>query len=117
MKNDHGATAGTRRYFYIYLAYRNIAGVSRLFIRFEGAFMDLLNHDIAHEFPEHLDKMRALKTSNQHFAKLFSQYDEDNHAIAQYELGDGAISDEGLEELKKKRLKTKDEIYEMLKAA
>jgi uncharacterized protein len=78
--------------------------------------MDLLNHDIAHEFPEFIEKIRTLKTSNQHFAKLFTQYDEDNHAIARYELGDGAISDEGLEELKKRRLKTKDEIYEMLKA-
>lgn len=78
--------------------------------------MDLLNHDIAHEFPEHTEKLRALKTSNQHFAKLFTQYDEDNYTIALYEKGDGAITDEGLEELKKRRLKTKDEIYEMLKA-
>ena len=72
--------------------------------------------NIAHEFPEHIDKMRALKTSSKHFASLFSQYDEDNHAIAKYELGDGAISDDGLEELKKRRMKTKDEIYAMLKA-
>ena len=77
--------------------------------------MDLLNHDIAHEFPEYIDKMRTLKTSNKHFASLFSQYDENNHAIAKYELGDGAISDDGLEDLKKRRLKTKDEIYAMLK--
>lgn len=78
--------------------------------------MDLLNHDIAHEFPEHLDKMRELKTSNKHFANLFSQYDEDNHAIARYEQGDGAISDQALEDLKKKRLKTKDDIFQMLKS-
>jgi len=77
--------------------------------------MDLLNHDIAHEFPELLDRMRELKTSSQHFARLFTQYDEDNHAIARYEKGDGAISDEALEELKKRRLKTKDEIYGLLK--
>ena len=76
----------------------------------------MLNHDIAHEFPEYLDKMRALKTSSKHFSSLFSQYDEDNHAIARLEFGDGAISDEGLEALKKRRLKTKDEIYGMLKA-
>ena len=43
--------------------------------------MDLLNHDIAHEFPEHLEKMRTLKSSDAHFAKLFTEYDEDNHAI------------------------------------
>ena len=78
--------------------------------------MDLLNHDIAHEFPEHVEKMRTLKTSNKHFAELFSKYDADNHTITQFEHGNGAITDEGLEELKKSRLKAKDEIYAMLKA-
>ncbi|HQS30947.1 MAG: GTP-binding protein [Polaromonas sp. 39-63-203] len=77
--------------------------------------MDLLNHDIAHEFPEHLEKMRSLKTSSQRFANLFAAYDQDNHAIARYEKGQGVITDEALEALKKKRLKTKDEIYQMLK--
>lgn len=76
--------------------------------------MDLLNHDLAHEFPQHADKMRSLKTSDAHFAKLFTEYDEDNHAIAKFELGGAVISDEALEELKKKRLKTKDEIYQIL---
>lgn len=77
--------------------------------------MDFLNHDIAHEFPEYLARMRALKTSSQRFANLFAEYDEDNHAIARYEKGQGAITDEALEALKKKRLKTKDDIYQMLK--
>ena len=77
--------------------------------------MDLLNHDIAHEFPEYLEGMRALKTSSRRFANLFSDYDEDNHAIALYEKGEGVITDDALEALKKKRLKTKDEIYQMLK--
>ena len=76
--------------------------------------MDLLNHDLAHEFPQHLEKMRALKASDTHFAKLFTEYDEDNHAIAKYELGGAVISDDALEELKKKRLKVKDEIYQRL---
>jgi uncharacterized protein len=78
--------------------------------------MDLLNHDIVSEFPEHVEKIRDLKTSNKHFAELFTRYDKENHAIAQLEHGNGAITDEGLEELKKDRLKTKDEIYAMLKA-
>ena len=76
--------------------------------------MDLLNHDLAHEFPEHLEKMRSLKVNDTHFARLFKEYDEDNHAIARYELGAGVISDDALEDLKKKRLKTKDEIYQRL---
>ena len=76
--------------------------------------MDLLNHDLAHEFPQHLEKMRELKTSDANFAKLFTEYDDDNHAIAKFELGGAVISSEALEELKKKRLKTKDEIYKIL---
>ena len=77
--------------------------------------MDLLNHDLAHEFPEYLPKMRSLKGSDPHFASLLAQYDADNHAIARYEQGVGAITDEALEDLKKRRLKVKDEIYQILK--
>lgn len=76
--------------------------------------MDLLKHDLAHEFPQYLDKMRELKTSDGHFAKLFAEYDEDDHAIKKYELGADVISDDALEVLKKKRLQTKDEIYQRL---
>ena len=76
--------------------------------------MELLNHDLAHEFPQYLDKMRELKASDVHFAKLFTEYDEDNHAIAKYELGADVISDVALEVLKKKRLATKDKIYQWL---
>ena len=76
--------------------------------------MDLLKHDIVTEFPQFKDKIHALKSSNAHFAKLFEQYDALNHTIARYEGGVGAITDEALEIEKKKRLKLKDEIYQML---
>ena len=76
--------------------------------------MDLLNHDIAHEFPEHVEKIRDLKSNDAHFAKLFNEYDEDNHAIKKYELGAAVISEEALEDLKKKRLNVKDQIYQQL---
>lgn len=76
--------------------------------------MDLLNHDLNHEFPEHREKIRELKLNDAHFSRLYSQYDEDNHAVAKYESGAEVISNEALEELKKKRLKTKDEIYQRL---
>ena len=76
--------------------------------------MDLLNHDLAHEFPEHLEKMRTLKTTDAHFAKLFDAYDDNNHAIKKYELGGAVISDDALELMKKQRLSTKDEIYQRL---
>jgi uncharacterized protein len=76
--------------------------------------MDLLNHDLAHEFPEHLEKMRRLKQNDAHFAKLFEAYDENNHAIKKYETGGAVITDVALEEMKKQRLTTKDEIYQQL---
>ena len=76
--------------------------------------MDLLNHDLANEYPTYIEKMRTLKMSNAHFAKLFTEYDEDNHAIAKYELGADVISEDALDALKKKRLATKDEIYQIL---
>jgi uncharacterized protein len=77
--------------------------------------MDLLNHDLAHEFPQYVQKMRELRASDPRFASLFSQYDADNQAIATYERGVGSISDEDLEKLKKKRLKVKDQIHQILK--
>lgn len=76
--------------------------------------MDLLNHDLAHEFPEHLEKIRKLKSKDAHFAKLFDDYDTNNHAIKKYELGGAVISDDALELMKKQRLSTKDEIYQRL---
>lgn len=78
--------------------------------------MELLNHDLAHEFPQYLEKMRTLKATDAHFASLFTRYDAENQTIIKYEQGAGAITDEALEALKKKRLKIKDEIYGILKA-
>ena len=76
--------------------------------------MDLLKHDILHEFPQLKDKIHALRSGNAHFSKLFDQYDVLNRSIAKFEGGVGAISDEALEIEKKKRLKLKDEITQML---
>ena len=78
--------------------------------------MDLMKHDLVHEFPEYLQKMSSLKASDAQFASLFAQYDADNHAITKYEQGGGgAISDEALEDLKKRRLNVKDKIYQILR--
>ena len=78
--------------------------------------MELLKHDLAHEFPQYLEKMRGLRATDAHFASLFSRYDAENQTIIKYEQGGGVITDEALETLKKSRLKIKDEIYSLLKA-
>ncbi|MBC7444103.1 MAG: DUF465 domain-containing protein [Polaromonas sp.] len=79
--------------------------------------MELLNHDLAHEFPEYLEKMSHLRASDAHFSTLFASYDAHNQAITQCEQGKAAVADDELEVLKKKRLDVKDEIYQILKAA
>ncbi|HEY1071169.1 YdcH family protein [Thermomonas sp.] len=73
-------------------------------------------HDLAHEFPEHKDKLHTLKLENAHFVHLKSQYDDVNHQIRLYENGVNAASDEHMETLKKQRLHLKDQIAAMLAA-
>jgi uncharacterized protein len=79
--------------------------------------MELLKHDIVHEFPQLKDKIHTLKTTHHHFARLYNDYDEVNHTIAKVETGGAVMTDEALENLKKQRLKLKDEIVQMLHAA
>ncbi|WP_367850246.1 YdcH family protein [Rhodoferax sp. WC2427] len=76
--------------------------------------MELLNHDLAHEFPQLIGKMRSLKLSSSRFLHLFNDYDAVNNAITKIEQDGGAIADEAMENMKKKRLKIKDDIYQML---
>jgi uncharacterized protein YdcH (DUF465 family) len=76
--------------------------------------MELLNHDLAHEFPHLVGKMRSLKLSSSRFLHLFNDYDEVNNQITKIEQDGSAIADEALENMKKQRLKIKDDIYQML---
>lgn len=73
------------------------------------------HHDLVHELPEYKDKIHEMKTSNAHFAKLFEEYDEVDHEIRRIEQEIETPSDEYTEELKKKRLHLKDELFAMLK--
>jgi uncharacterized protein YdcH (DUF465 family) len=75
------------------------------------------HHDLLHELPEYKDKIHELKTSNAHFAKLFDQYHEVDHEVRRIEQGVETPSDDYAEEVKKKRLALKDELFQMLQAA
>ena len=71
-------------------------------------------HDLIHELPEHKDRIHELKVSNEHFKKLFDEYHELDHEVLRMEEGIETPSDEVLEELKKKRLNLKDQLYQMI---
>ncbi|TCK18065.1 hypothetical protein DFR30_1324 [Thiogranum longum] len=73
-------------------------------------------HDLIHELPEYKDRIHNLKISNRHFSHQFEKYHELDHEIHRVEEGIETTSDEYLEELKKKRLALKDELFSMLKS-
>ncbi|WP_299863592.1 YdcH family protein [uncultured Hoeflea sp.] len=71
-------------------------------------------HELAEEFPEHVEKMHELKQANAHFAKLSDEYHEVNRAIHRAETNIEPTDDFHMEEMRKNRLRLKDEIYGML---
>lgn len=78
--------------------------------------MSLENHSLHNEFPEFSAAISELKTSDAHFARLFNDYDSVEHQVHKIETGVENTSDDYLEELKKRRLFLKDELYGLLKA-
>jgi uncharacterized protein YdcH (DUF465 family) len=73
-------------------------------------------HELAEEFPEHADAMHRLKTENAHFAKLSDAYHEVNRAIHRAETDVEPTDDPHMEDMRKRRLTLKDEIYGFLTA-
>ena len=78
--------------------------------------MSNVPHELAEEFPEHVAKMHELKVGNAHFAKLFDEYHRVNKDIRRIEENEEPVTDTVLEEMKKQRLKLKDEIFARLGA-
>lgn len=73
-------------------------------------------HELAEEFPEHVEKIHDLKTGNAHFAKLFEAYHDVNRAIHAAETNVKPTDDFNMENMRKRRMALKDEIYGMLTA-
>lgn len=71
-------------------------------------------NELAEQFPEHVEKMHALKVSDAHFAKLFDEYHVLNRDIHRAETNVEPTDDFHLEDMRKKRLALLDEISPML---
>ena len=74
-------------------------------------------HDLTHEFPEYRDRIHQLKTHDAHFRELFDKYHELDRQVHRSETDVEPVGDDYLEDLKKRRLQLKDELYTLLKAA
>jgi uncharacterized protein YdcH (DUF465 family) len=79
--------------------------------------MHVEHHDLHHEFPEFSDAIHQLKVNDHHFSRLFTEYHELTAQIEQLETEDVPVDDFTIEEMKKKRVKLKDELYTMLVAS
>lgn len=73
-------------------------------------------HELHEEFPDHAEKLSALKTSDAHFAKLADEYHEINRAVHRAETNVEPTDDLHMAEMRKQRAALKDEIYRMLTA-
>jgi uncharacterized protein len=73
-------------------------------------------HQLAEEFPEHAARMHQLKKTDPRFGELFDAYDEVNKAIHRAETNIEPTDDLHMEEMRKQRMRLKDQIYGMLAA-
>ena len=71
-------------------------------------------HELAEEFPEHVETMHRLKTEDAHFARLFEEYHEINRAVHRAETNVEPTDDAHENELRKQRMALKDQLYAML---
>ncbi|MBL1240234.1 MAG: DUF465 domain-containing protein [OCS116 cluster bacterium] len=72
-------------------------------------------HELHDDFPELAEKMHQLKTSDPHYAGMADEYHEINREIHRLENGDEHLSHFDEEQIRKKRMVLKDEIYKYLK--
>lgn len=71
-------------------------------------------HELAAEFPELKERIHDLKISDRHFVRLFDAYHVVNRDVHRAEAAGLNITDEHYEELKRKRMNLKDELYALL---
>jgi len=67
-------------------------------------------HELSEEFPQDADRIHELKLSNPHFAKLMDEY----HAVNRAETGVEPCDDLAETQMRKERMRLKDEIAGML---
>lgn len=71
-------------------------------------------HELSEEFPNEVDRISALKQNDGHFAKLVDEYHEVNRTVHRAETNIEPMEQLHEEELRKKRMMLKDEIWRIL---
>ena len=76
--------------------------------------MHVDHHDLYTEFPDMRDAIDAMKAGHGYFAALFARYNRLTGKVENLEEHDMPVADFTLEDMKKMRVKLKDEIYQLL---
>ena len=76
--------------------------------------MQVEHHELHREFPEFLDVIQVLRTSDSSFSQMFDQYHSLTSEVERLEEEDIPVDDFTIEEMKKVRVKLKDQMYQMM---
>jgi Uncharacterized protein conserved in bacteria len=76
--------------------------------------MSLVPHELADEFPDQIEKMLELRVKNQHFAHLMDEYSRINQEIYLGENQLEPMSDETENDMRRLRVRLKDQIAALL---
>lgn len=76
--------------------------------------MRIDHHDLYSEFPDMRDAIDTLRAKSGHFGAMFGRYDRLTGKVEDLEEHDMPVADFTLEDMKKMRVKLKDEIYQLL---
>jgi len=72
------------------------------------------NHSIHHEFPDYHDLIDSLMKEDFHFKKLADEYNQLDKDIRVIEMNGAPIEDLTFEQMKKRRIQLKDEVFAIL---
>ena len=78
--------------------------------------MQVEHHELHREFPEYVDAIQKLRTSDSFFYQMYDQYHNLTHQVERLEEDDVPIDDFAFETMKKQRVMLKDKMYKMLVA-
>ncbi len=72
-------------------------------------------HDIAHDFPELQQALKALKTSDEQFKGMFEKYEAISNGLRQAQAGAGVMSEQYASAMRQQRHALKTDLFLMLK--
>lgn len=72
------------------------------------------NHALFIEYPEHQDRIKELKQTDEHFKQMADRYHQLDHKIRGLEVSNIPTDDQHFTQLKLERLQLKDKIYSIL---